>query len=67
MYLETRDIDDVMKIYSTAWEKGLKTFYYLLYETSSYSWNKSTVSVPIKSQSMGKVILLHFLIKLVKN
>ncbi len=29
MYLETRDIDDMMHIYFTAWEKGIKTTYYL--------------------------------------
>lgn len=29
MYLETRDIDEMIDIYSTAWEKGLKTTYYL--------------------------------------
>lgn len=29
MYLETRDIDDMVEIYSNAWEKGLKTTYYL--------------------------------------
>ena len=29
MYLETRDIDEYMKIYSEAWKRGLKTTYYL--------------------------------------
>ncbi len=29
MYLETRDIDDMIDIYSNAWKKGLKTTYYL--------------------------------------
>ena len=29
MYLETRDIDDMMRIYSLAWELGVKTTYYL--------------------------------------
>jgi len=29
MYLETRDIDDMVDIYSTAWKRGLKTTYYL--------------------------------------
>lgn len=29
MYLETRDIDDMVDIYSSAWKKGLKTTYYL--------------------------------------
>ena len=53
MYLETRDIDDVMKIYSTAWEKGLKTTYYL-HMKPRHTAEQSTVSVN-KSQSMGKV------------
>lgn len=50
MYLETRDIDDVMKIYSTAWEKGLKTTYYLhmkpkhTAEQSTTNVNKSAAS-----------------------
>jgi ribonucleoside-diphosphate reductase alpha chain len=29
MYLETRDIDDYVKIYSECWKRGLKTTYYL--------------------------------------
>ncbi len=29
MYLETRDIDEYVKIYSEAWKRGLKTTYYL--------------------------------------
>jgi len=29
MYLETRDIEQVMSIYQAGWRKGLKTFYYL--------------------------------------
>lgn len=29
MYLETRDIDEMVDIYSNAWKKGLKTTYYL--------------------------------------
>lgn len=29
MYLETRDVDEMIKIYTAAWEKGLKTTYYL--------------------------------------
>lgn len=29
MYLETRDIDEYVKIYSEAWRRGLKTTYYL--------------------------------------
>lgn len=29
MYLETRDIDEMVEIYSAAWKRGLKTTYYL--------------------------------------
>jgi len=29
MYLETRDIDEYVKIYSECWRRGLKTTYYL--------------------------------------
>lgn len=29
MYLETRDVEEMVKIYYTAWEKGVKTTYYL--------------------------------------
>jgi len=29
MYLETRDIETMVEIYSTAWKRGLKTTYYL--------------------------------------
>lgn len=29
MYLETRDIDEYVKIYTEAWRRGLKTTYYL--------------------------------------
>ena len=53
MYLDTRDIDETMKIYMTAWEKGVKSTYYLhmkprhTAEQSTSSVNKSTV--------MGKV------------
>jgi len=29
MYLETRDVEEMAKVYSGAWQKGLKTTYYL--------------------------------------
>jgi ribonucleoside-diphosphate reductase alpha chain len=29
MYLETRDIDEYVEIYTEAWRRGLKTTYYL--------------------------------------
>ncbi len=49
IYLETRDIDETMKIYETAWEKGVKTTYYLhmkprhTAEQSTVAVNKATV------------------------
>jgi ribonucleoside-diphosphate reductase alpha chain len=53
MYLETRDIDDTMKIYSTAWEKGLKSTYYL-HMKPRHTAEQSTVAVN-KGQAMGKL------------
>lgn len=53
MYLETRDIDDTMKIYTAAWEKGLKSTYYL-HMKPRHSAEQSTVSVN-KARAMGKV------------
>lgn len=53
MYLETRDIDEVTKIYNVAWQKGLKTTYYL-HMKPRHTAEQSTVSVN-KSQSMGKI------------
>jgi ribonucleoside-diphosphate reductase alpha chain len=44
MYLETRDVDEMMKIYSTAWEKGLKTTYYL-HVKPRHTAEQSTVKV----------------------
>lgn len=44
MYLETRDIDDYMDIYSTAWKKGLKTTYYL-HVKPRHQAEQSTVKV----------------------
>ncbi len=44
MYLETRDVDEMMKIYSAAWEKGLKTTYYL-HVKPRHSAEQSTVKV----------------------
>jgi len=52
MYLETRDIDETMKIYQTAWEKGLKSTYYL-HMKPRHTAEQSTVSVN-KSQQTGK-------------
>lgn len=53
MYLDTRDIDETMKIYSTAWEKGVKTTYYL-HMKPRHTAEQSTVSVN-KAQKIGKL------------
>ncbi len=52
MYLETRDIDETMKIYMTAWEKGVKTTYYL-HMKPRHTAEQSTVKVN-KSEMTGK-------------
>lgn len=52
MYLETRDIDDTMKIYQTAWEKGVKSTYYL-HMKPRHTAEQSTVAVN-KGQQIGK-------------
>lgn len=44
MYLETRDIDDMVDIYSTAWAKGVKTTYYL-HVKPRHTAEQSTVKV----------------------
>ncbi len=52
MYLETRDIDETMKIYETAWEKGVKTTYYL-HMKPRHTAEQSTVAVN-KATAMGQ-------------
>jgi ribonucleoside-diphosphate reductase alpha chain len=52
MYLRTRDNDEIMKIYSTAWEKGVKTTYYLHMEPR-HTAEQSTTKVN-KAATMGK-------------
>lgn len=52
MYLETRDIDETMDIYSAAWKKGLKSTYYL-HLKPRHSAEQSTVKVD-KSSKFGK-------------
>jgi ribonucleoside-diphosphate reductase alpha chain len=52
MYLETRDIDETMQIYRTAWEKGVKTTYYL-HMKPRHTAEQSTVAVN-KAQKMGR-------------
>lgn len=44
MYLETRDIDEYIKIYTEAWKRGLKTTYYLHVKPRHQS-EQTTVSV----------------------
>jgi ribonucleoside-diphosphate reductase alpha chain len=53
MYLETRDIDETMNIYKTAWEKGLKCTYYL-HMKPRHTAEQSTVNVN-KAQKLGKL------------
>lgn len=52
MYLDVRDIDEIMNIYTTAWDKGLKTTYYL-HMKPRHSAEQSTTSVN-KSEALGK-------------
>jgi ribonucleoside-diphosphate reductase alpha chain len=53
MYLETRDMDETMKIYTYAWEKGVKTTYYL-HMKPRHTAEQSTVNVN-KATKIGKV------------
>jgi len=52
MYLDIRDIDEIMNIYTTAWDKGLKTTYYL-HMKPRHSAEQSTTSVN-KAEALGK-------------
>ncbi len=52
IYLESRDIDETMSVYTTAWEKGLKSTYYL-HMKPRHSAEQSTVKVN-KSEMTGK-------------
>ena len=52
MYLDVRDIDEIMNIYTTAWDKGLKTTYYL-HMKPRHSAEQSTISVN-KAKALGK-------------
>jgi ribonucleoside-diphosphate reductase alpha chain len=44
MYLETRDLGDMMDIYFAAWERGVKTTYYL-HMKPRHTAEQSTVKV----------------------
>ena len=52
MYLDVRDIDEIMNIYSSAWDKGLKTTYYL-HMKPRHSAEQSTTVVN-KREALGK-------------
>jgi ribonucleoside-diphosphate reductase alpha chain len=52
MYLDIRDIDEIMNIYTTAWDKGLKTTYYL-HMKPRHSAEQSTTVVN-KAELTGK-------------
>ncbi|MFA5155248.1 MAG: ribonucleoside-diphosphate reductase subunit alpha [Patescibacteria group bacterium] len=52
MYLATRDTEEIMQIYLGAWEKGLKTTYYL-HMKPRHTAEQSTIKVN-KSVSVGK-------------
>src|SRR3989338_7987032 len=52
MYLDVRDIDEIMNIYTTAWDKGLKTTYYL-HMKPRHSAEQSTTVVN-KREALGK-------------
>lgn len=52
MYLATRDNEEIMKIYATAWEKGVKTTYYL-HMQPRHTAEQSTSKVN-KAAKLGK-------------
>ncbi len=52
MYLETRNIDDYVDIYTEAWKRGLKSTYYL-HVKPRHTAEQSTVKVN-KTESLGK-------------
>lgn len=53
MYLETRNIDELMEIYAEAWRRGLKTTYYL-HTKPRHTAEQSTIKVN-KSKTLNKV------------
>lgn len=52
MYLETRDLGDMMAIYAAAWERGVKTTYYL-HMKPRHTAEQSTVRVN-KAETVGQ-------------
>ncbi|MDB5179866.1 MAG: nrdA [Candidatus Saccharibacteria bacterium] len=59
MYLETRDIDDMVAIYSEAWRRGLKTTYYL-HVKPRHSAEQSTTKVNKAESSDGSARKVGF-------
>ncbi len=53
IYLDTRDIDETMNLYMSAWEKGVKTTYYL-HMKPRHTAEQSTVAVN-KAHKIGKL------------
>jgi ribonucleoside-diphosphate reductase alpha chain len=53
MYLETRDLGDMMDIYYAAWERGVKTTYYL-HMKPRHTAEQSTVKVNKTEEIEGK-------------
>ena len=51
MYLETRDVDEMVDIYTAAWKRGVKTTYYL-HMKPRHTAEQSTVKVN-KSETVG--------------
>jgi len=52
MYLDIRDINEIMNVYTTAWDKGLKTTYYL-HMKPRHTAEQSTTVVN-KAEALGK-------------
>jgi ribonucleoside-diphosphate reductase alpha chain len=52
MYLETRDLGDMMDIYTAAWERGVKTTYYL-HMKPRHTAEQSTVKVNKSADAGG--------------
>ena len=52
MYLDVHDINEIIDIYTAAWDKGLKTTYYL-HVKPKHTAEQSTTRVN-KSEAMGK-------------
>ena len=59
MYLETRDIGDMMDIYYAAWERGVKTTYYL-HMKPRHQAEQSTVKVNKSEEISGGAVRRGF-------